>query len=120
MMIQKSMQVVLTMAVLSGVLVSAAQRMPLMMAIGCVAQEGDQWWLVSATEPVEITEEVPPEPEVATVLGDGRLRLIGTLDEFGVSNHTGHKVRVKGILIEDNDETRLNLTSIRHMLPDCK
>jgi len=119
-MIQKSMQVVLTMAVLSGVLASAAQRMPLMMTVGCVAQEGDQWWLVSATEPVEITEEVPPEPEVATVLGDGRFRLIGTLDEFGVNNHAGHKVRVKGILIEDNDETRLNLTSIRHMLPDCK
>ena len=61
-MIQKSMQVVLTMAVLSGVLASAAQRMPLMMTVGCVAQEGDQWWLVSATEPVEITEELPPEP----------------------------------------------------------
>jgi len=118
--IQKSMQVVLAMAVLGGGLVSAVQRMPLMMAVGCIAQEGDQWWLVSATEPVEITEEVPPEPEVATVLGAGRLRLIGTLDEFGVSNHAGHKVRVKGILLEDDNETRLNLTSIRHMLPSCE
>ena len=92
----------------------------MILAIRSYYENNEQWWLVSATEPVEITEEVPPEPEVATVLGAGRLRLIGTLDEFGVSNHAGHKIRVKGILLKDDDETRLNLTSIRHMLPSCE
>ena len=104
----------------AAVAAQAAQPMPLMLVVGCVAQEADEWWIVRATAPVEITEEVPPEPEVSTPLGEGRLRLIGTLDEFGVRNHAGHKVRVKGLLIEDDDESRLNLTSIRHLSPACE
>ena len=104
----------------AAVATRAAQPMPLMMVVGCVAQEADEWWIVRATEPVEITEEVPPEPEVGTPLGEGRLRLIGTLDEFGVRDHAGHKVRVKGLLIEDDGESRLNLTSIRHLFPACE
>tara|TARA_B100000586_G_scaffold68091_1_gene47413 strand:- start:578 stop:940 length:363 start_codon:yes stop_codon:yes gene_type:complete len=98
----------------------ATQSVPMIMSVGCVAQEGDQWWVVEATEPLEITEEVPVEPEVDTPLGDRRLRLIGTLEEFGVENHASHKVRVKGLLIESSTETRLNLTSLRHMSPNCE
>ena len=119
-MIQTGMRLAVAVVALGVAAANAAQRMPLMMSVGCVVQEGEQRWIVSATEPVEITEEVSPEPDVSTPLGEGRLRLIGTLDEFGVSNHTGHKVRVKGIRIKGNDDTRLNLTSLRHLLPACE
>ena len=119
-MIQTGMRLAVAVVALGVAAANAAQRMPLMMSVGCVVQEGEQWWIVSATEPVEIIEEVSPEPDVSTPLGEGRLRLIGTLDEFGVSNHTGHKVRGKGIRIKGNDETRLNLTSLRHLLPACE
>jgi hypothetical protein len=98
----------------------AAQSVPMVLSVGCLMQEGDDWWVINATEPVTITEEVPTEPEAETPLGNRRIQLIGTLDEFGVKNHANHKVRVKGLLIESSSEARLNLTSLRHMSPNCE
>ena len=30
----------------------ATHSVPMIMSIGCVAQEGDQWWVLEATEPL--------------------------------------------------------------------
>ena len=104
-----------------GVPPVAGQPMPLMMMVGCV--EGDEangFQLARVTEPEIIQDRIPPEPPPDVPLGEGNLRLIGTLYEFGVAQHVGHKVWAKGMLIEDDTETRLNLVSITHLAPGCE
>ena len=101
--------------------VEAVQPLPIMMTVACVeAGEEGTFHLVNATEPEAIADQLPPPPEPSAVLGGRRIRLIGTLDEFGVARHVGHKVWAKGLLIEDETERRLNLVSVAHLSPDCK
>ena len=95
--------------------------LPIMMTVACVeAGEEGTFHLVNATEPEAIADRLPPPPEPAAALGGHRIRLIGTLDEFGVARHVGHKVWAKGLLIEDETERRLNLVSVTHLSPDCE
>ncbi len=99
----------------------AAQPMAIMTTVACVeADERGALYLVHATEPEAITDRLPPEPEPSAALGVHRIRLIGTLDEFGVARHVGHKVWAKGLLIEDEAARRLNLVSITRLSPDCE
>lgn len=100
---------------------AVGQPMPLMMMVGCV--EGDEangFQLARVTEPEVIRDRIPPEPPTDVPLGEGRVALIGTLYEFGVARHVGHKVWAKGMLIEDDNGTRLNLVSITHLAPACE
>ena len=101
--------------------VAAAQPLLIMMTVACV-EAGDEgtFHLVHATEPEAVADQLPPQPEPAAALGGNRIRLIGTLDEFGVARHAGHKVWAKGLLVEDEAERRLNLVSITHLSPDCE
>ncbi|MYK87881.1 MAG: hypothetical protein F4018_05795 [Acidobacteria bacterium] len=89
--------------------------------VACVeADERGAFYLVHATEPEPVSDRLPPEPEPTAVLGEHRIRLIGTLDEFGVARHVGRKVWAKGLLIEDETERRLNVVSITRLSPDCE
>ncbi len=100
---------------------AAAQPMPLMMMVGCVEEDDTNGFhLARVTEPQAIDDRIPTEPPPDAPLGERSVRLIGTLYEFGVSEHVGHKVWAKGMLIEDNGETRLNLVSITHLAPACQ
>jgi hypothetical protein len=99
----------------------AAQPMTIMTTVACVeADEGGAFHLVHATEPEAITDRLPPEPEPSAALGVHRIRLIGTLDEFGVARHVGRKVWAKGLLIEDEAERRWNLVSITRLSSVCE
>ena len=101
--------------------VAVGQPMPLMMMVGCVEEgEANGYHLVRVADPETIQDRIPPEPPPDVPLGSRRIRLIGTLDEFGVAQHVGHKVWAKGMLIEDDTETRLNLVSITHLAPACE
>jgi hypothetical protein len=124
-------------AALAGVLASAApaadavrqaddrpgaKRMSVMMLVGCLAQEGERWYLTRATEPV--AAELPgskayAEPAADAALGSGRYWLMGTVSEFDVIKHKGHKVRVKGLVLTGDPGPRVNLTSLRHLAPAC-
>ena len=101
--------------------VGAGQPLPIMMLVACVeVDDQGAFHLTSATEPEAIADPLPPQPGPSAALGVHRVRLIGTLDEFGVARHVGHKVWAKGLLIEDETERRLNLVSITHLSPDCQ
>ena len=100
---------------------TAQQPMSIMMTVACVeAGEEGAFHLIRATEPEAIADRLPPQPESSVALGGHRIRLIGTLDEFGVARHAGHKVWAKGLLIEDESERRLNLVSITRLSADCE
>ncbi len=102
---------------------SAAQPMPIMATVGCVESGDDgRFHLVRATEPEALQERMPEEPPADTPLGARTIRLIGTLDEFGVPGRAGHKVWAKGLLNPDADggADLLNLTSITTLSERCK
>ena len=102
---------------------SAAQPMPIMATVGCVESGDDgRFHLVRATEPEALQERMPEEPPADTPLGARTIRLIGTLDEFGVPGRTGHKVWAKGLLnpADAGDADLLNLTSITTLSDVCE
>lgn len=102
---------------------AAAQPMPIRTTVGCVARvDGGGFNLVGATEPEAVQERMPPQPPADTPLGELTIRLIGTLDEFGVARRTGHKVWAKGLLNPDaaGGADRLNLTSITTLSDRCE
>lgn len=97
------------------------QPMPLMMMVGCVeGDEADGFQLARVSEPEVMQDRIPPEPPPDAPLGERQLRLIGTLYEFGVAEHVGHKVWARGILIEGESEVRLNLVSITRLATSCE
>lgn len=101
---------------------SAAQPMPIMATVGCVEGGDDgRFHLVRATEPEALQERMPEEPPADTPLGARAIRLIGTLDEFGVPARAGHKVWAKGLLNPDasGGADLLNLTSITTLSDRC-
>ena len=100
----------------------AAQPMPIMTTVGCVESGDDgRVHLVRATEPEAQQERMPEEPPADTPLGARTIRLIGTLDEFGVADRAGHKVWAKGLLNPDaaGGPDLLNLTSISTLSERC-
>ena len=102
---------------------SAAQPMPIMATVGCVESADDgRFRLVRATEPEALQERMPEEPPADTPLGARTIRLVGTLEEFGVPGRAGHKVWAKGLLnpADAGDADLLNLTSITTLSDRCE
>ena len=102
---------------------SAAQPMPIMATVGCVESGDDgRFHLVRATEPEALQERMPEDPPADAPLGERTLRLIGTLEEFGVPDRAGHKVWAKGLLnpADADSADLLNLTSITTLSDRCE
>ena len=92
-------------------------------AVGCISEEDGKWMLIHASDAVvtEISPLTPEEAEAADALetpGDKRYHLIG-VEAFHLPDHKGHKVQVKGLLIEATTVSRINITSLRHMDAEC-
>jgi hypothetical protein len=51
-------------------------------------------------------------------LGNRRYQLLG-VGVFDPSSHKGQKVAVKGVLIKDAGESRLNVTSLQMVAASC-
>ena len=91
--------------------------------IGCLEEAPASTWIVtSATEPVvsksPATTATALKAAEAKPLGKERYRLIGT-SIFSPESHKGHKVAVKGLLIKDAKESRINITSLQTVAPTC-
>ena len=114
------MPVLVILVPVGGLPALTAQTMPVVMTVGCVEMDGrDGVLLTRAIEPTAIDERVPDQPPSDAPLGAETLALVGTLDEFGVANHEGHKVWVKGLLNPAAPHRLLNLISITHLSPSC-
>lgn len=122
-------------------------KVDLVTVVGCATRGADNiWMLISATEPKVIRAGATSRKEIedvrAQALGKNRFRLIGTADfgspedllkdpvrsQFtvrGSENATGqlqngHKLMVKGLLINASDDRRINLTSVQTLADTCK
>ena len=106
---------------LEGLAQPASETASMVMLVGCVERgTGEGLFVGKATAPQEMDDRLPEQPALDVPLGTGRVRLIGTLDEFGVGAHVEHKVWVKGLYIEGESENRLNLVSITHLDGTCQ
>ena len=100
---------------------AAAQPMSIMTTVGCVEEDGrGGFTLINATDPAALADRLPEQPPPDTPLGNLTIRMVGTLDEFGVAKHDGHKVWAKGLLNPGEPNDLLNLVSITHLSPSCE
>lgn len=86
-------------------------------AVGCLtAGPNNTWVLTNGSDPVisaraGTTAEAIKEAETKA-LGKQRYGLIG-LNLFDPASHKGHKMAVKGLLIKNDKDTRINVTSFQ-------
>ena len=92
-------------------------------AVGCLAQSSPgNWVLTNADAPVisesQSTSSVALRAAEVRPFGNRRYQLLG-VSIFNPSNYQGEKVAVKGILIKDTKESRLNVTSLQMLSASC-
>jgi hypothetical protein len=91
--------------------------------VGCLkANPPGNWMLTDAGDPVvsetQSTSSVALTAAEAKPLGNRRYRLLG-VSVFSPSSQQGEKVAVKGILIKDPKESRINVTSFQKVASNC-
>lgn len=92
--------------------------------VGCLSEAPNATWvLTNSTEPVvsrtPSTTVAAVAQALARPLGTRSYRLIG-VTPFGPARHDGHKIVVKGVLIKDLREPRINVTSLQSADESCK
>jgi hypothetical protein len=102
---------------------AAPQRPALMEVVGCLAEgPGGVWNLINGSEPIvataPYTTEAALKEAASRSLGTERYRLLG-VGPFSAEQHKGQKVAVKGLLIKDSKDNRLNVTSLQMVASDC-
>jgi len=97
-----------------------AQKVPIVAVTGCLAEQGTNWMLTSATEPVPSIANGPPAGEAikGPTSGKASYRLIG-VSEFDLPAHKGHTVLIKGLLIKATPVSRVNVTSVTMVSSAC-
>lgn len=95
---------------------------PIVEVVGCLSENAARWVVMNATEPVKAAAGFsrPEEVKAAEMkpLGTLRFDLIG-LVELSPETHKGHKVVVKGLLITEASNPRLNVTSLMTASASC-
>jgi len=92
--------------------------------VGCVAERPDKKWIITnGTTPVKggssATTVAALKADETKPLGTQRYVLIGA-SEWNPAGHKGEKVAVRGFVIKDVNETRLNVTSFNKVGDTCK
>lgn len=97
-----------------------ANKVPVVAVTGCLAEQGTNWMLTSATEPVPSIANGPPAGEAikGPTTGKASYRLIG-VSEFDLPSHKGHTVLVKGLFIKADPVSRVNVTSVTMVSSAC-
>lgn len=91
--------------------------------VGCLSQAPDKAWILTSgsdpvvTKTIFTTKEALKEAQ-ARPLGNRRYRLLGP-GPFTPELHKGEKMAARGVLIKDDKESRLNLTSLQSVAAAC-
>lgn len=96
------------------------QKVPVVAVTGCLVEQGTNWMLTGATEPVPSIANGPPAGEAikGPTAGTASYRLIG-VSEFNLPAHEGHTVLVKGLLVKALPVSRVNVTSVTMVSSAC-
>src|SRR5690349_12599226 len=97
----------------------AAKKIEIVSVTGCLREQGTNWMLVAATEPVPSVanqaqgKDIPETPPA----GKNTFRLIGT-SEFNLPQMRDHTVVIRGLFIKDK-VSRINVTSAVEAVGSC-
>jgi len=97
----------------------SAKKIDIVSVTGCLREQGTNWMLVAATEPVPSIanqaqgKEIPATPPA----GKNTFRLIGT-SEFNLPTMKDHTVVIRGLFIKDK-VSRINVTSAVEAVASC-
>jgi hypothetical protein len=91
--------------------------------VGCLENvSAKTWMLTNVDDPIASKSQATSAAELkaaeTTLLGDGRYHLLGA-GVFSPSKHKGNKVAIKGVLIKDAKDSRINITSLQTIAPTC-
>ena len=91
--------------------------------VGCLGQDrSNKWLLMKAGEPVVTSSPATSMAELkaatAMPLGLKNFELLGA-DVFNPLRYSGHKVAVKGVLIQTASSARMNVTSLQTVAATC-
>jgi hypothetical protein len=112
---------VLTTLFLTALLMQApaTKKIDIVSVTGCLREQGPNWMIVGATDPVPSVanqaqgQDVPATPPA----GKNTFRLIGT-SEFNLSAMKDHTVVIRGLFIKDK-VSRINVTSAVDAVASC-
>ncbi len=95
-------------------------KVPVVAVTGCLSEQGANWMLTSATDPVPSIANGPPAGEAikGPTSGKASYRLIG-VSEFDLPAHKGHTVLIKGLFIKAAPVSRVNVTSVPMVSTAC-
>ena len=111
---------VLTTLLLAAFVIQApAKPIEIVSVTGCLREQGTNWMLVAATEPVPSVANQAQGKEIPAAPPDGKntFRLIGT-SEFNLPAMKDHTVVVRGLFIKDKI-SRINVTSAVEAVTSC-
>lgn len=103
-------------------------RVPVVAVTGCATPDGTSWLLTAASAPAPIREADRTQRAADSVEwarqergGTERYRLMGRalLGEFKIDAHRGHRIVVRGLLISDAKEKRINVISLAMVADSC-
>jgi hypothetical protein len=91
--------------------------------VGCLeAGSRGNWLLINASDPtmseIQAASSATLKAAGARPLGSSRYQLLG-VSFFDPSSRKGEKVAVRGILIKDAKESRINVTSLQRVAANC-
>ena len=97
-----------------------AGKVPVVAVTGCLVEQGTNWMLTGATDPVPSIANGPPAGEAikGPTSGKASYRLIG-VSEFDLPAHKGHTVLIKGLFIKAAPVSRVNVTSVTMVSTAC-
>jgi quinoprotein glucose dehydrogenase len=123
----------LTAATLATTLVGKDGPQPLpssspVLAIGCMTLDvGNGWFVAGSKEPGRTLDQWAFSPaETATAVQSGfgaqvyRLLNLADLPDFNINAAVGTKIAVKGILVRQQGNPRINVTAAKTVAPKCE
>jgi mono/diheme cytochrome c family protein len=95
----------------------------LVQVVGCLTQGPNKSWTLTSTSDPALTRE--EEPTAAAIrasqgkaLGTQTFQLVSVVP-FKPEGHVGHKMEARGLLYKDQNDARLNLTSLQMLAAGC-
>lgn len=104
--------------------VAPARALSTVQVVGCLAPgRAGKWLLGKASAPAASASQASSSSELAAAgarsLGTARFALLGAA-AFDPQRHIGHRVAVKGVLIEAAGGSRINVTSLQPLAGSCR
>lgn len=102
---------------------STIPNFSLVQVVGCLTQGSNNTWMLTRTsEPALTRDEEPSAAAVRTAqgkaLGSQTFQLVSVVP-FKPEGHKGQKVEARGLLYRDQNDARLNLTSLQTLSTSC-